>query len=492
MIGNLQKPYGIDELTDFETSFMKDDFYPFDKTTKAILDENVVSFMLKLGYVYDYTVSGWYQLNLDGIYCPISEDYVKRDITRFLSRRAPSGVNIPVKNIQSILERLRADSFSRSCADKFEEFSLNHDEYFVSPLHDNVGLIGDELIPVRNGLINPATMELLPHCAYLLHHSIYNFEYEKLTEDEILCHPAYDTYSMIIPDKATLELFLWWVGMVLFSQELHRILMVLYGPAGTGKTTLSLGLSRLLTPSKSLQLNYNAFKQSRFLTGSFADKQLIVIDEMSNSAGLLDDALFKQLTGGTSNFTIEEKYKQPRNVELRSKFLLIGNSYPAFLQDSGIYDRLFIIPCNVPQDSMIRRLIVADDHLNWLFNAGYYYYVVKQPHKQVNSLSKLKTPLMLNELAHYRDTDAFYLWIKDYLETDDISIELVQQSLTRQRSKTVYEDYKNHVLDDGGKPLSAMKFNAKLRQDYGLEKKVLYDGIKTYQGYAVKSEGGNE
>lgn len=482
------QPYGIGDLTDLDTIIKT--VYPFSKKDNpTILDDVVLSSMLKLGYVFDYSVMCWYQCDrFSGLYRPVSEDYVKRDITHFLSITAPSGFHIPPKNIQSILERLRADSYQKSCAQKFEDFSIGHDDYYVPPYHDNVDMIGDELIPVLNGVINPATMELLPHCAYLLHHNVYNFNYQKLTEEEILIHPAWDIYAGIIPDKATLELFLWWVGMVLFSPELPRVLMVLYGGAGTGKTTLSLGLSRLLTPSKALQLNLNAFKNSRFLASSFADKQLVVIDEMSNSAGLLDDALFKQLTGGTSNFTIEEKYKQPRNVELRSKFLLIGNSYPAFIQDNAIYDRLFIIPCNIKQNSDIRKVVVADDCLNWLFNAGYLYYVVKHPQKDVNSISELKTPLMLEELGHYCDTDPFNFWIKDYLEIDDISTEIIQQGLNQKSSNAVWQDYRAYVLDNGGSPLSQPKFNAKLRQDYGLEKVQLYDGIKQYKGYRISPE----
>ena len=491
-------PYGIENLTDFDTLSKSDEFYPF-SSNNAILDEKVVSFMLRLGYVFDYTSMCWYDLNRDGLYYPVSEDIVKREIMRFLNNRAPSGVNIPVKNTQSIYERLKACSFSKSCDDKLERFLIDHFDYDVSPSHDNADIIGVDLIPVKNGLINPETMELLPHCAYYLHHTVYNFNYQnlatgdKLTESDILSCPEFDTYRQIIPDIPTLKLFLWWVGMVLFSPELPRVLMFLYGDAGTGKTTLSLGVSEILTPSESLQLNYSALKNSQFLTSSFAGKKLIVIDEMMNASGLLDDSLFKQLTGGTSNFTIEEKYKQPRNVKLMSKLLMIGNTYPQFAQDNALYDRFFIIPCDIKQDSGIRDLVRDDDHKNWLFNAGYYYYVIAKPHRLVKSLSLLRTPLMNTELDQYRDTDPFNYWLKSYLGIDDLNRDSVRSLLDHQRTAYVFSDYQNWVLTNGGKPKSQINFNLKLRQEYGIENTTAkIDGIACKVYVPTLKKGGKK
>lgn len=480
-------PYGVNDLSDFDTLAQSDEYYPYTQNG-IIIDEKVVFFMLRLGYVYDRTAGGWFVLDFDGLFHPTTEEQVKIEIMRFLDKRAPTGVNIPLKSVDGIYSRLKACSYDRSCLRKWENFILNHDEYEIPYGFDGCEFMPNGLIPVRNGLINPATMQLLPHCAYLLHHTIYNFDYRKLSEDEILCSPERDTYSKIIPDNATLDLFLWWAGMVLFSPDLPRILMVLYGTGGTGKTTLSLGLSEILTPNKRLQLNLTNFKNSRFMTGGFVDKQLVVIDEMSNSNGLLDDSLFKQLTGGTSDFVIEEKYKQPRNVSLSAKFLLIGNNYPQFIQDTAIYDRLFIISCAIKQDKSIRDCVLENGHLNWLFNAAYYYYVVKHPQTDVNSLSELKTPQMLVDLDRYRDTDMFVSWIKDCLGIDDVTIETVQQGLNRWKSKDVYKNYQDYVLDEGGKPLSAPKFNQKLYQEYGLEKKTIRGIDGTYKGYSIVSK----
>lgn len=480
-------PYGISDLTDFETlSKDHDEYYPFSPQTNAIIDEKVVSFMLRLGYVYDYDVSSWFKLNYDGLYDKIPEELVKRDILSFLSRRAPSNVNIPLKNRDAILERLRVDSYSKSCAEKFEDFSINHDEYYVPPYHEYAEYIGDCLIPVKNGLINPATMELLPHCAYLLHHNVYNFDYEKLTEEEIFDHPAYEDYSRIIPDKDTLHFYLWWVGMVLFSPEIPRLWLFFYGNAGTGKTTLSLGLLKILS-QKALPLTANMFK-SRFITSSFVNKQLIVVDEMSNSEGLWDEGLIKQLTGGTARFTIEEKYKSPRDVNLTAKLLFIGNSYPILKQDNAIIDRFFIIPCKNKQEKTIRDLIVSDDYLNWLFNAAYHFYVVKHPHKYVKSLSELKTQLMLDEQAHYTDTDGFNSWMKDYLGVDILTVDAVKTGLIRQPSRDVYNNYNMFIQDAGGKPLTKMKFNTRLRLEYSLIIKQLRDGIMKYWGYGIEGD----
>lgn len=482
-------PYGVKDLSDFDTLASKtDDYYPFSKETNTIIDEQVVNFMLRLGYVYDPDFLGWYVLNYDGLFYPTSEDHVKNEIMRFLDRRAPTGTNIPLKNVDGITARLKASSYDKSCFKKFDDFLLNHEEYEIPEDFDGCEWIPRGLIPVRNGVINPATMDLLPHCAYLLHPVVYDFGYRKLSEDEILFGPQRDTYAGIIKDEKTLDLFLWWVGMVLFSPDLPRILMVLYGPAGTGKSTLYLGLKQILTPYKCAMMNLSNYKNSRFMSGNFVDKQLVVFDELSRAGGLTDDSLFKQLTGGTSDFIIEEKYKQPRNVTLTSKFLLIGNDYPSFIQDTAIYERLFIIECDTRQDKSVRDLVVSDDHLNWLFNAAYYYYVVKHPQSSVKSLSELRTPKMLVDLDRYRDTDMFISWVKDYLDLEEVTIEAVQQGLRRRRSKEVHDHYRNYVLNDGGMPLTSPKFNQKLYQEYELIIKTVRGIDGTYKAIMPKWE----
>lgn len=491
-------PYGVKDLSDFDTLTRDtDDYYPYDKQKNyAIIDEIAVSFMLKLGYVYDHRVGRWFVLNYDGLFYPIiSADKdkdvdkpVKSEIMRYLDRRAPSGINISLRNVDEICARLKACSYDKSCFRKFDNFLIDHPEYEIMNGFDGCEYIPNELIPVRNGVINPATMEILPHCAYLLHPVVYDFNYRKLSEDEILYGPQRDTYAGIINDEKTLDLFLWWVGMVLFSPDLPRILMVLYGPAGTGKSTLYLGLKKILTPYKSAMINLSNYKNSRFMSGVFVGKQLVVFDEMSRTGGLVDDSLFKQLTGGTSDFVVEDKYKNPRNETLTSKFLLIGNDYPAFIQDTAIYERLFIIECDTRQDKSVRDLVVSDDHLNWLFNAAYYYYVVKHPQSSVNSLSELRTPKMLVDLDRYRDTDMFISWVKDYLELDEVTIEAVQQGLKRRRSKEVHDHYRNYVLNDGGIPLTSPKFNQKLYQEYELVTKAVRGIDGTYKAIMPKYE----
>ena len=324
------KPYGLDDLVDFSELIKSDDYYPFTKEG-SIIDEKVVSFFIRMGYVYDSVTEKWYLLNFDGLYHPIRDERVFLDIMIFLDHHArKNSFNISINNQKSIYERLRAVSMP-ILDKKRDDFITSHDDYCL-----NMG--NPDFIPVQNGLINPDTMELLPHCAYFLYPNPLGFNYRKLTPDEILYSPVYDEYLGILPDKETLNLFLWWVGMVLFSPELPRVIMFLYGQGGTGKTTLSLGLSKILTSVGFTELNIQSMK-TPFFTSSFVNKKLIVMDEMSSSGGLLDDSLFKKLTGGNPVFTIQEKYKNPRNEILRAKTMMMGNTYPTFIQDSAIIDR---------------------------------------------------------------------------------------------------------------------------------------------------------
>ena len=480
------RPYGVADLVDINDLAKTDEYYPY-TTENGIDDEIVLKAFLRAGYVYDRRNCQWYVCLNDGLYYPLDDEQVKDDILDYLHRKAPSHYNIPLKNRDGIYERLKSCSYRVSCVEKYDDFLSDHPEYEIPFEFDGFTLIPNELIPVRNGLINPATMELVPHCRYLIHHNVYNFDYRKMSEDEILYSPARDTYAQIIPDEKTLDHFLWWVGAVLFSPELIRIWMVLYGLAGTGKTTLSLGISEILS-GLSYQENYGHFKNSKFATSGFVGKKLVVIDEIGTD--IVDSALIKQLSGGTSEIVVEPKYKDPRKEKLSAKFLLIGNDYPQTVQDTGIIDRFHIIPCENKIDQTVHDCITENSHLNWLFNAAHYYYVVKHPHTNVRSLSELRTPLMLRELDRYRDLDMFVSWIKDYLDIDEITVEDVQNGLDRRASNEVYNDYKYFVDNNGGMPLKRPKFNQKLLLEYGLDHKNIrgidgwMDG-KQYKGYRV-------
>ena len=123
-------PYGVHDLLDFDTLAMHDEFYPYNKDGK-IIDWNVVQFMLKLCYVFDYSTSDWYVLFSDGLYYPSSEDEVKRDIMRYLSRKTPKKENnIPTTSVKNITERLKAVS-QAILKKKYEDFIIEHPEYEV-------------------------------------------------------------------------------------------------------------------------------------------------------------------------------------------------------------------------------------------------------------------------------------------------------------------------------------------------------------------------
>jgi len=479
------KPYGVDDLQDFNTLLENDEYYPFSKDGQ-IIDEKAVSFFLRAGYLFNPNDGKWYLLDFDGLYRPIRDEKPLLDIMIFLDHHArKNGNNISINNQKSIYERLKA--VSKSELDKKQEhFVTYHDDYCLR--------YDQDFIPVQNGLIHPETMELLPHCGYFVYPNVLGFNYKKLTYDEIRFSTFYDDYLGILPDNETLELFLWWVGMVLFSDELPRIIMFLYGQGGTGKTTLSLGLSGILTSKGFTELNVPSMK-SQFFTSSFVGKKLVIMDEMSSSGGLLDDSLFKKLTGGNPVFTIQEKYKNPRNEVLTAKTLMMGNSYPSFVQDSALLDRMFIIPCFKKQDSVIREIVTSDDALNWLFNAAYYYYVEKHPHKDVKYLSELKTPVMIREQEKYRESDSVYSWLRDYLGTDKIEIETVQLGLDGMPSGVVFKDYQQHAIDNGKRPLSNPKFIQQLNLDYKLVTKPTNSrdehGIpKTIRLFHIEDDGG--
>ena len=483
LIYDVLKPYGVDDLADFDALLKNDEFYPFSKDGRVI-DEIAVKFFLKLGYVFDVDNGHWYLLNRDALYYEIREERVYSDIIIFLDHFAKrNGFNFYPNNTKSIFERLKNVSYYY--LDRKREHFLNeHDDY-------DVGYGNLPLIPVLNGVFNPNTTELLPHSAYILNHDVLGFNFKKLSWDDIRYCDTWDAYAGILPDEETLRYFLWWVGLVLFSNYLPRVILFLYGMPKTGKTTLSLGLSDILTKKRFITFD-NEMTKSKHFTSLFLGKDLVICDEMSSNNGLWDDSTFKKLAGGGSTLTIEPKYKQAYNVDVHCKLMLMGNSYPPVAIDEAIIDRLAIIRCDKVQHQSIVGRIRSEEGLNWLFNAAYHFYVEEHPHTAVDDLSQLKTKSMREELEFYRNTDNFIFWIRECLDID-IDKETVQNRLLKQPCIDVFNNYKSYSEETGSKPLSQKSFNARLRLEYGLiggpvRNPQLKDGV--FRGYKLSDDEG--
>ena len=475
---NSLKVYGVDDLVDFDTLLEDDQYYPFDKG--QVIDQKAVSFFLRAGFVFNE--GKWYQLFHDGIYREIREETVSMEIYRFLDHHArKSGDNIPYNSPVSIYKRLKSISKKTYLDKKRDEFISYHDEYCLR--------YDQDFIPVRNGLIHPETMELLPHCGYFLYPNILGFNYRKLTYDEIVNSPTFEAYLGIFPDRETLEFYLWWVGMVLFYPKIARIILFLHGSQGTGKTTLSSALSAILTPVLTRTIDAPSVRDNKFLTASFENKSLVVMDEMSQKTGLLDDGLFKQITGGVDTFTIEEKHKNPRTATLTCKIMMIGNTFPSFIQDNALINRFYCIRCSKEQDMDIRELLTNDDALNWLFNAGYHYFVVEHPHKNVKHYSDLKTQSMRQEEERYRNLDSFIYWIKEFCGIDDVDTKTIQYTLEGMSSSDVFRNYQESVSDNGGKPLNRQKFLQRLNVEFGLTTKYTYRADNSVRCFCLEDKG---
>lgn len=171
--------------------------------------------------------------------------------------------------------------------------------------------------------------------------------------------------------------------------------------------------------------------------------------------------------------------------------MMMGNSYPSLIQDTGVIDRTFIIPCFKEQDKGIGDIVTTDEALNWLFNAAHHFYVVEHPHTKVRHLTELRTPIMIRELEKYRSIDSFNYWLKDYINLDILDVRTVQCTLDGVSSDNIFKNYQQFVDYIGGKSLNKQKFLQRLRLEYKLVSKSTHRrGTTNINCLHIEDDGG--
>lgn len=337
------------------------------------------------------------------------------------------------------------------------------------------------LFAFENGILNTAGNILLPFTPHILVPSCYHARYDP----DIETCPAEDIIEGILPDEDTRRFFYEMVGYFLFGDMNPPAIFVIYGPGETGKSALAHAIKALMGKEMVSGLSLRQITQ-RFMPAMLEGKRLNISGETGEGKtkyDSVDGELMKQLSDG-DDILVERKGGHPYYIHNTAKLLFLTNTLPDFGDtSSGLFRRLFTIPCRVPQDptAKIYDELVKPECLSWLVNKALDAYTDFLDRGSVFVPSEE----MKKEWTNARAQDPFYDFFYDTTEATSLFgiCEAIMTSPDLRFANILFDRYRSYCYSTGAHPLGSRKFYEKVRNEMPIEvgkspTTVTVDGVR--------------
>jgi P4 family phage/plasmid primase-like protien len=292
-----------------------------------------------------------------------------------------------------------------------------------------------DLIPCKNGALNYAAGELLPHDPGHLFTSALPFEYDPAAE----C-PAFDRYlATTIPEAAGfLQEF---AGYCLTTSCRYETAVWLCGPKGSGKSTFLLALQTMLGTRCGV-LGLASIEASRFALNSLVGKTLVTATEQPSLYIRSSHTLNAIISG--EPMRVEEKFERAYDLTPRAKIAWAMNVLPRGDSEDGLFRRVKVVPFRDrpedQQDPAMKEAIVGEGSgiLNWALTGL----------ARLSARGRFELPETVKAATELfkRENDVPRLFIEEDCEVD------AQAETT---SSNLYAAYSNWCRATGHKPQSS-------------------------------------
>lgn len=417
----------------------------------------VVRYLRSQLIVYD----GYTPRQFDGrVYTVISEHVI---INMIYDAVIESGIDyVPTpSNINHILTAIR--SMLRMTYIQFPEPEMAED-------YETYG--EGQLIAFENGVLNTALKRFCPFTPY-----IYLTSYLRAVYDPSKAHStACSVLEGIVPSQETLDFLYEMMGFFFFDDRMYPpAIFNLYGPGNTGKSAIAHMISEIMGRGTVSQMGIHQLT-ARFTMAELEGKRLNICgetDDTSSRETRVDGALLKRLTDGDV-VLVEKKGKDPYEIRNTAKFLFVTNSIPDFGDNSsGMYRRLYVIPCRVQQDkkAAIYDKLTDPESRSWIINKSLEAYnrFLERGNQFVIS------PQMEYELEQFKSQDSVLDFIQaTFGTTDPVAVgHKIIEDETLCWTVEIYEAYLGYTKNAMSKPVSRKKFIERLRNEYSLKTKTV-------------------
>ncbi len=189
------------------------------------------------------------------------------------------------------------------------------------------------LIPLSNGVFNTTTGELLPHGKEHRNRWILPVSFDPAAR----C-PEWLRFLAEAAPEAEVRAFLQkWFGYCLVYGNPKHWMLWLFGPSGTGKSTVLKVLLALFGPSA---VAVSADDLGEYRLAQLSDARLAVSSELSNRT--LKTALLKGIVSGDA-LTGRHPYGKPFTFSFEGKLVMASNALPPVDQSEGMWRRLVVL-----------------------------------------------------------------------------------------------------------------------------------------------------
>ncbi len=343
------------------------------------------------------------------------------------------------------------------------EASLNSAQSLMSRLKGMRKLAAEfnpdrHLINVRNGVLDLKTGQLAPHDPSFLMTRMFGASFR----EGALCPRFQKFMNEVLPDPVMRDYVKRALGYTLLGDADRRAMFLIYGPSGTGKSTLMeimravFGDYGTTAPSGTFRSRHEGNGVTNDLHG-LRGKRFVTTSETAENSSF-DENLLKRLTG-RDRVQSRELYQTNQEWTPECSLWLATNHPPRFnSDDDAIWRRAKLIPFTtqfvgdneIPD--MARSVIdegEADGILNWLLEGLADF--------QANGLGE---PEAVREAAQEQrhQSDSVMRFLDDKL-ADGI---LVEEPAQRIRASELFGMYQEYARTFGEKPLGVRRFANRL------------------------------
>lgn len=284
---------------------------------------------------------GAYRRYTDGIWPELPEHEFQREILAVLKGAKLEGIDIDKTLLNSVAELTRI------------QIATRQEIWDADP----------DYLPLRNGVLQISTRQLLPHSPDYYFTSGPGFDYEP----DAKCTSFTQVIEGFPQDiRGFLQEF---AGYCLTTDTSHEIAVWLYGLPGGGKSTILEGLNAMLGKRAGI-LSLAQIERSRFALADLVGKTLVFSMEGRTGKFASTDVLNAIISGET--LTVERKFKDPYSIIPKAKVMWAMNTLPDIGDKSnGLFRRVFVVPIDpLPEknrDPNLKQAVKSEGAgiLNW-------------------------------------------------------------------------------------------------------------------------------
>lgn len=211
-----------------------------------------------------------------------------------------------------------------------------------------------DLVPLRNGLLDPATGTMHPNTPRLFNLSSLPFTY-----DPADASPPVEWLKFLDDlwdaDVQSIECLQEMFGYLLTTDTSLQKMFLIVGPPRSGKGTMGRVLTALLGKENVAAPSLSSLSGEHGLSDLRGKSAALIADAMvSSNTDILRVAEVLKNISGEDPITVNPKYMNPITTTLRARFIILGNEVPRFLDSSNALSSRFIV-------MVLKRTFLGDE-----------------------------------------------------------------------------------------------------------------------------------